>query len=43
LGDEQLGGALADGQAPGQVVGLVVVVDEHGQAVLVSSKAVESQ
>ena len=43
LGDDQLGGGLGDGQASSEAVGLVVVEDQHSQAVLVAGQAVEGE
>lgn len=42
LGDQR-GGRRGDGQAPAKAVGLVVVVDEDGLAVLISIEAVPAQ
>jgi hypothetical protein len=43
LGDDHCGGLLADRQAPCGPVGLVVVVNQHRHAVVVSGQAVEVQ
>ena len=43
LTDDHCGGGLADRQPPAEPVGLVVVVDEHGGAVLVAVQAAHRQ
>jgi len=43
LGDHDCGGLHTDRQAPRGAIGLVVVVDQHGESVVVAGQAVEGQ